>query len=71
MSEIDHGRCTCPHCGYVHRNSWELPGSDGEVNTTTCGKCEADFEYYRNVEVTFVSMKIPTTDAPKNAQADA
>ncbi len=57
MTEIDHDNTrevVCPYCGYEEGDSWELP-DDGEHE---CGGCEKTFIYYRDVEVTYTSMKI-------------
>ena len=40
----------CPYCGHVQRDSWEIPGDDGEVE---CGLCGEEFSFTRNVEITF------------------
>jgi hypothetical protein len=61
MPEIDHewtNDAVCPYCGYADKESWELDGEDGQEGETTCGSCERDFIYYRNVSVTFTTMKI-------------
>ena len=48
---------TCPICGYVDRNSWEI--DDGDYQ---CGQCGAILEVERNVEVTYSATvsKLPT-----------
>ncbi len=28
----------CPHCGYVHRDSWEWDGEDGDHECDSCGE---------------------------------
>jgi transcription elongation factor Elf1 len=45
---------TCPHCGYVVRDSWEInfQNSGGEVEMT-CGECEKDFIVWRQIQVTY------------------
>jgi hypothetical protein len=50
--------CICPYCGYEDTDSWELSGDDGETNETTCGSCGEDFEYSRNITITFSSSKL-------------
>jgi DNA-directed RNA polymerase subunit RPC12/RpoP len=45
----------CPYCGYVARDSWELSGDDGE---NTCGRCEKEYNYTRNVEITYTTTPI-------------
>ncbi len=43
----------CPHCGYVHGDSWEM--RDGE---TDCPDCEKSFTMERNVSVTYSTEKL-------------
>lgn len=43
---------TCPHCGHVHGDSWEM--SEGEH---ACHNCELTFEIERHVEVTYTTTK--------------
>ena len=47
----------CPYCGHEDSDSWELPGDDGEIGETECGECERTFNYYRDITVTYTSMK--------------
>lgn len=42
----------CPHCGYVHSDSWEW--SEGE---SECGDCGQKFEVVRHVDVTYSTSK--------------
>lgn len=44
---------TCPHCGYVHSDSWEM--SEGEQE---CSDCERPFEVERVVTVEYRTAKI-------------
>lgn len=44
----------CPHCGYEHRDSWELERDDGD---TECHSCEKPFQYSRLTSVTYSSNK--------------
>lgn len=41
---------TCPVCGYVESDSWELPEDDDEYE---CGNCHAVLSYCRNVTVEY------------------
>lgn len=50
---------TCPYCGYEDRDSWECREDDGEA---TCGHCEKDYSYIRNVEVTYTTTEICTCE---------
>jgi len=45
---------TCPYCGWVNNDSWEAD----ENGITFCGKCEKDFEFTRNVEVTYSTYRL-------------
>ena len=61
-SEYDHKYThepVCPHCGYVHRDSWEWHGDDGEYD---CGSCEKPFSYSRQVSITYSTSKIESLD---------
>lgn len=42
----------CPHCGYRHRDSWEMWEGENE-----CGHCGGEFEMTRHVEVTYSTSK--------------
>ena len=44
---------TCPRCGYVVRDAWEL-SDETEID---CGnpECEVAFKVFRNVEVTYTT----------------
>ncbi len=44
---------TCPHCGYVCSDSWEI--SDGKRE---CGDCGREYEVERDVVVTYCTTKI-------------
>jgi hypothetical protein len=46
----------CPHCGKENGDSWELRRDSGK---TTCGWCDEEMQYERNVEVTYSTSKIP------------
>lgn len=57
MEEIDHiytQEIVCPYCGEEVGDSWEYP----EVDKITCGKCEKQFIYHRDTDVTYTSNKI-------------
>lgn len=58
MSEkIDHNytdEVVCPYCGYEFGDSWEL----GEEGGLECDKCGKEFEFYRNIEVTYCTYQI-------------
>ena len=42
----------CPHCGYQHRDSWEM--SEGEQE---CPDCERKYEISKYVEVSYTTTK--------------
>ena len=46
---------TCPYCGYVHSDSWEMADSD---DLYMCPDCGNKFSYERNISVTYSSQKI-------------
>lgn len=43
----------CPHCGYVHTDSWEFPD---EANKN-CGECGKRFSFIRHTTVAYSSHK--------------
>lgn len=45
----------CPYCGYKEIDSWEVSGDDGE---NTCGRCDSEYSYTRDVEVTYTTTPI-------------
>ena len=62
MSDAPHtdyrDEATCPYCGYVGRDSWELFGPDDEDNDAQCGSCGKEYRVSRNVSVTYTSQKM-------------
>lgn len=48
---------TCPYCWHVFQDSREL----GDWWTTDCVDCDKEFEYWRNVEVTYSTRVIRYT----------
>ncbi len=56
-AEIDHElteEVVCPYCGHEHTDSWEYTGDSGK---TDCEECTEEFEYCRNIEVTYSTQK--------------
>lgn len=56
---------TCPHCGHLERDAWEIdfgPGLDGDT-VVTCGKCEQEYFASRQVSVWYQTTKITEKDA--------
>ncbi len=47
-------KITCPHCGYEHKDSWEMDFGP----TVYCRRCEEEFNVSRNVEVNRTSFPI-------------
>jgi len=43
----------CPHCGYVHKDSWEIGEGGEEDGETDCAHCGKEFLYSRRVHVTY------------------
>lgn len=50
---------TCPFCGYVDRDSWEVDfgGMEGEEKLE-CGECQKEFVVTKHIEVTYSSQII-------------
>ena len=51
---------TCPYCGHVDRDSWELdfgPGFEGDEDFE-CGACGETFHASREVSVSYSTWKI-------------
>lgn len=49
----------CPHCGYAHRDAWEIyfgPGIDGDADVT-CGACGEEYFCSRDAIITYTSAK--------------
>ena len=44
----------CPHCGYEDYDSWELSNDSGGTDCASCGK---QFNYERQIEVTYTTTK--------------
>lgn len=44
----------CPHCGTEQGDSWELQGESG---VDKCAKCEREFKWTRDIEVTYNTEK--------------
>lgn len=44
----------CPYCGYEHSDSYEL---DSDHSMTGCDHCGKEFEYFRNIEITYSTYK--------------
>ena len=51
----DTDELVCPWCGYVNRDSWELPDEDDAYECPSCGKT---FEYMRQTTVTYSSRRL-------------
>ncbi len=51
----DHTRLiTCPHCGYMEKDSWEFGGDDGPAE---CPRCEKRFHVAVHISVTYSTRK--------------
>ena len=56
MVETDYtSEIVCPHCGYVHSDSWEAPDEDDEYQ---CGECLKTFAFRREIDVNYTSWKV-------------
>ncbi len=56
----------CPHCGYVHRDSWEIDFGgygDGEI-TMECANCDEPMVVTRQVEVTYSTEPVKKETPP-------
>jgi len=52
MAETEYEReLTCPHCGYVDRDSWELP--DDECGEHDCPHCGVPYLWTRHVSISW------------------
>lgn len=53
--DTDHtDNLVCPHCGYVDKDSWEMPDSSEDTKCPECGK---PFGYNRECTITYTSWK--------------
>ena len=48
-----------PYCGYEFSDSWEMP----ESGTTHCPECDKEFDYERDVSVSYGTTRISEGDA--------
>jgi transcription elongation factor Elf1 len=48
---------TCPYCGYVDGDSWEVQFEANEEAQLECCDCEKKFTVIRNVSVDYSSYK--------------
>ena len=58
MEEINHeytDEIVCPYCGYEFSDSWDFNRDSEEID---CPECEKTFEYFREVEVKYVTKKV-------------
>lgn len=51
----------CPHCGYRHKDSWEIADGD-DYGETTCAKCEKPFQWSRFERVTYTTKTTTESD---------
>lgn len=60
-SGIDASWCdnpTCPHCGYVETDTYDMNHSDGAETEMTCNSCGKDYEVMANVMIRWSSRKM-------------
>jgi len=43
----------CPYCGAIKSDMWEFSGDEGSVE---CGTCGMDFDFERQIEITYSSI---------------
>lgn len=62
-TEIDtdyQNQITCPYCGYVYRDSWEMTsGGDEEDVECECDQCGRAFRVTTHVTIKYSSFKLP------------
>lgn len=47
----------CPHCGHVHRDSWDLQADSGKYECEN-ENCEKTFFCEREIEVSYSTTKL-------------
>ena len=67
MSETFGDNIICPHCGHIHRDSWEIMMEDG-VEEIECDKCGQAFVATRHTSVNYWAEKIITMPIPERSQ---
>lgn len=63
INYIDHkytNNAVCPYCGYMDKDSWELPENDNETQCASCGK---EYFYERYVSATYSTYKKEENEA--------
>jgi predicted RNA-binding Zn-ribbon protein involved in translation (DUF1610 family) len=76
MSEIDtdyQSNATCPYCGHVDADSWEIDFGDfmdGEAEVD-CPECGEPYIVTRNVTVDYSTRKKPTIEPDDRAEGGA
>lgn len=53
MIHYDTEEITCPYCGYVHQESYEISPDDEYIGLMDCKGCSKPFYAHRNIEVTY------------------
>ena len=43
----------CPHCGHKESDSWDFGSGVNDSGEHTCGECDQDFEWDRNVTIDY------------------
>jgi transcription elongation factor Elf1 len=49
---------TCPHCGYVETDTYDMDHSDGAETEMECGSCLKSYEVRTDVMIRWTSRKI-------------
>ena len=64
-TEIDtayQNKITCPYCGHVHQDSWEMTdGGDEEDVEVDCDSCGQAFRATTHITIRYSSFKLPIT----------
>lgn len=63
-TELNQHFAKCPFCGHEDRDSWELRDS-GE---NTCGECEREYFYEREVVAWFTTIALPVRKDVKKVE---
>lgn len=55
----------CPHCGEEFEDGWEWAATETD---TECDACEKPFHVRPDYSVSYTTTKLPTHEAPINAE---
>jgi DNA-directed RNA polymerase subunit M/transcription elongation factor TFIIS len=49
---------TCPHCGYVNRDGWELFVLSEEECIAECDECGKEYRVRQDISVSYTTEKV-------------